>query len=349
MGEPDPLDIFLADYARADAREKAAKAEKDEARKLIAKEIAERPSGKYVGDLGSVTQGKDKTETVTVFDEARFKEKAPKTWEKYVERKGKDHEGATHHHPREERKRSGMSNDIEHPQPVHCSRDERERTAALRIRTRRREHDPEGIPEVTGEHLRRHRVRQCPRQSHRIVALNEINVIERHTVAVGVHDVLAGPFGRAPGAHSEHGGRGRGVRDHPRRRSRVHAPLHLGSKKAQDAGLWGKGHWAKDPATMLRWRAISECVRMACPEVLGGLVHDRGTFEFTGSPAPSDRPHLSSSRRRTSMPCSKGASPAIDLNTDREDQRRRLNEFRGALQRVLEDPRAHRAAGRGSR
>lgn len=93
MGKPDTLDIFLADYARADAREKAAKAEKDEARKLIAKEIAERPSGKYVGDLGSVTQGKDKTETVTVFDEARFKEKAPKTWEKYVTEKEKTTKG----------------------------------------------------------------------------------------------------------------------------------------------------------------------------------------------------------------------------------------------------------------
>ena len=101
MGQPDTLDLYLADYARADAWEKAAKAEKEEVRKLIAKEIAERPSGKYVGDLGSVTQGKDKTETVTVFDEARFKEKAPKTWEKYVGGEGKDHEGATHHHPRE--------------------------------------------------------------------------------------------------------------------------------------------------------------------------------------------------------------------------------------------------------
>ena len=43
--------------------------------------------------------------------------------------------------------------------------------------------------------------------------------------------------------------------------------------KARKAGLWGKGHWAKDPDTMLRWRAISECVRLACPEVLGGLKY----------------------------------------------------------------------------
>lgn len=42
-------------------------------------------------------------------------------------------------------------------------------------------------------------------------------------------------------------------------------------KKAKDAGLWGRGHWSKDPATMLKWRAISECVRFACSEVLGGL------------------------------------------------------------------------------
>jgi hypothetical protein len=44
-------------------------------------------------------------------------------------------------------------------------------------------------------------------------------------------------------------------------------------KKARDAGLWGKGFWAKDPATMLKWRSISECVRFACSEVLGGLKY----------------------------------------------------------------------------
>jgi len=41
--------------------------------------------------------------------------------------------------------------------------------------------------------------------------------------------------------------------------------------KAKSAGLWNKGHWAKDAGTMLRWRAISECVRFACSEVLGGI------------------------------------------------------------------------------
>lgn len=44
-------------------------------------------------------------------------------------------------------------------------------------------------------------------------------------------------------------------------------------EKARKAGLWGKGHWAKDPATMLKWRATAECVRFACSEVLGGLKY----------------------------------------------------------------------------
>lgn len=68
-------------------------------------------------------------------------------------------------------------------------------------------------------------------------------------------------------------------------------------KKAKEAGLWGKGHWAKDPATMLRWRAISECVRLACPEVLGGLKYTvEEVIEFTGSPAPSPAPVESKAR-----------------------------------------------------
>lgn len=45
--------------------------------------------------------------------------------------------------------------------------------------------------------------------------------------------------------------------------------------KAKAAGLWAKGHWAKDAATMLKWRAVSECVRFACSEVLGGLKYSR--------------------------------------------------------------------------
>jgi hypothetical protein len=58
-------------------------------------------------------------------------------------------------------------------------------------------------------------------------------------------------------------------------------------KKAQDAGLWGRGHWAKDPGTMLRWRAISECVRFACSEVLGGLKYTPDEVASFSGGAPS--------------------------------------------------------------
>lgn len=43
--------------------------------------------------------------------------------------------------------------------------------------------------------------------------------------------------------------------------------------KAKANGLWGKGHWAKNPGLMLKWRAVAECVRMACSEVLGGIKY----------------------------------------------------------------------------
>ena len=41
--------------------------------------------------------------------------------------------------------------------------------------------------------------------------------------------------------------------------------------KAEKHGLWGKGHWAKNPDLMLANRALSECVREACYEVMGGV------------------------------------------------------------------------------
>lgn len=54
-------------------------------------------------------------------------------------------------------------------------------------------------------------------------------------------------------------------------------------QRARDNGLWGKGHWAKDPEVMLQWRAISACVRRACPEVLAGIKYTpEEVQEFTG-------------------------------------------------------------------
>lgn len=42
-------------------------------------------------------------------------------------------------------------------------------------------------------------------------------------------------------------------------------------KKAHAHGLGDKGHWKKNPELMLKNRAVSECVREACNEVMGGV------------------------------------------------------------------------------
>ena len=107
-------------------------------------------------------------------------------------------------------------------------------------------------------------------------------------------------------------------------------------KKAKDAGLWGKGHWAKDPATMLRWRAISECVRMACPEVLGGLKYTpEETIEFTGSPAPQRQaaPVQQQEDRTDFYALLEGCQSREDLNVvaGQISAAGRMNEFRGTL------------------
>lgn len=107
-------------------------------------------------------------------------------------------------------------------------------------------------------------------------------------------------------------------------------------KKAQDAGLWGKGHWAKDPATMLRWRAISECVRMACPEVLGGLKYTpEETIEFTGSPAPQQQaaPVQQQEDRTDFYALLDQCQSRDDLNAvaGKISAAGRMNEFRGTL------------------
>lgn len=41
--------------------------------------------------------------------------------------------------------------------------------------------------------------------------------------------------------------------------------------KAVAHGLWDKGHWKKNPQLMMKNRAVSECVREACNEVMGGV------------------------------------------------------------------------------
>lgn len=65
--------------------------------------------------------------------------------------------------------------------------------------------------------------------------------------------------------------------------------------KARQHGLWDKGHWRKNPELMLKNRALSECAREACYEVMGGVAYtpdevmDFAPSERVDQPAPASR------------------------------------------------------------
>lgn len=94
--------------------------------------------------------------------------------------------------------------------------------------------------------------------------------------------------------------------------------------KAEKHGLWGKGHWKKNPELMLKNRAVSECVREACYEVMGGIAYttdevmdfapNRATAERVDEPrqeprqAPAQEPSRQSATDR--LAAQLGATPA---------------------------------------
>lgn len=72
--------------------------------------------------------------------------------------------------------------------------------------------------------------------------------------------------------------------------------------RAKQAGLTGKGTWSRHPGQMLKWRAVTEVARDACPEVIFGLstADEAAAFpadtpaaapvtaaELTGAPVPA--------------------------------------------------------------
>ena len=132
-----------------------------------------------------------------------------------------------------------------------------------------------------------------------IVAINEINVINGTPApSASLMASLARAAGHKVRIWSEDDGAGvcEVIRaDDPEFTHRA----RWDEAKARAAGLWGRGHWSKDPATMLRWRAVSECVRLACSEVLGGLKYtDDEVRDFTprggaSSDAPRQEPQQS--------------------------------------------------------
>ena len=60
--------------------------------------------------------------------------------------------------------------------------------------------------------------------------------------------------------------------------------------KARAHDLWGKGHWKKNPQLMLKNRALSECVREACYEVMGGIGYTPDEVADFTPAAGAERP-----------------------------------------------------------
>ncbi|GAA1450368.1 hypothetical protein ACFP47_10335 [Nesterenkonia lacusekhoensis] len=95
-------------------------------------------------------------------------------------------------------------------------------------------------------------------------------------------------------------------------------------QKAIDSGLWGKGHWAKDPALMLKWRAIAECVRLACSEVLGGLKYTPQELMEISDQEPS----------QPAAPAQSAASPAAEPRTEHDPVEQALRGAWNDLERL---------------
>lgn len=87
-------------------------------------------------------------------------------------------------------------------------------------------------------------------------------------------------------------------------------------KKAEDHGLWGKGHWKKNPELMLKNRAVSECVREACNEVMGGVDYTPEEAEHIRGPINVTATHLKEAAAAPVAPLKKPIEAAGPVQRD---------------------------------
>ena len=71
--------------------------------------------------------------------------------------------------------------------------------------------------------------------------------------------------------------------------------------RAQQAGWWGKGYWAKDPELMLKNRAVAACVREACNEVLGGVNYEASELRDVDDTEPPARDWWAEAERENNI------------------------------------------------
>lgn len=144
---------------------------------------------------------------------------------------------------------------------------------------------------------------------HPIMALEEINVINgRASLSATLMASLARSAGHIVRTTSEPEQATCTVirKDDPKFEHKVTWTRQM----AEDHGLWGKGHWRKNAALMLEYRAISQAIRKACPEVLAGIKY---TPEELVDIAEEDRPEPTPQP----APSAPSPEPAKDAAADR--------------------------------
>lgn len=141
---------------------------------------------------------------------------------------------------------------------------------------------------------------------HPIMALEEINVINgRASLSATLMASLARAAGHVVRTHSEPEQATCIIirSDDPKFEHKV----VWDRKIAEDHGLWGKGHWKKNPALMLEYRAISQCIRKACPEVLAGIKYTpEELVEIAEEDRPAPQPQRSTRPAPTQEPPQEG-------------------------------------------
>lgn len=102
--------------------------------------------------------------------------------------------------------------------------------------------------------------------------------------------------------------------------------------KARQHALWDKGHWRKNPELMLKNRALSECAREACYEVMGGVAYTSDeVMDFTPSERVEDE-----GATRTQRPVARSNSEAAKhaLATDTSVAEMGDDVFAGYMDRI---------------
>jgi len=90
-------------------------------------------------------------------------------------------------------------------------------------------------------------------------------------------------------------------------------------ERAKRLGLTDKDGWRKQPGTMMRWRAITEVARLACPEALYGVAYVREEIEDEQRSTPARVSVLDFTKTDAgTVESPEAAGPALSETSDEE-------------------------------